>query len=248
PPCVPRSLGVPGMDTSCGPSFRPTSRRSWTSVAGIRTSTSGATLTIDTASGLECAVPRRSLPRGPDQPCAVGRDRHASARVRAVPTTTAGPSHSYGGAGGLRPGSVHHCHPLADSAHVPRGRHHQPRRGAGPVGQARGHVSLSDHAWDPRGARTLLASAAAARGRLAKTHPETIMSDTSRDAEDVAAYYARGVERDRLAAGQGALELARTQALLERYLPPPPAVVADVGGGPGRYAVWLAERGYRVHL
>jgi ubiquinone/menaquinone biosynthesis C-methylase UbiE len=28
----------------------------------------------------------------------------------------------------------------------------------------------------------------------------------------------------------------------------PPAVVADVGGGPGRYAVWLAERGYRVHL
>ena len=74
------------------------------------------------------------------------------------------------------------------------------------------------------------------------------MSDTSRDAEDVAAYYAQGVERDRLAAGQGALELARTQALLERYLPPPPAVVADVGGGPGRYAVWLAERGYRVHL
>jgi ubiquinone/menaquinone biosynthesis C-methylase UbiE len=25
-------------------------------------------------------------------------------------------------------------------------------------------------------------------------------------------------------------------------------VVADVVGGPGRYAVWLAERGYRVHL
>ncbi len=36
--------------------------------------------------------------------------------------------------------------------------------------------------------------------------------------------------------------------LLERYLPVPPAVVADVGGGPGRYALWLAERGYRVHL
>lgn len=36
--------------------------------------------------------------------------------------------------------------------------------------------------------------------------------------------------------------------LLERYLPAPPAVVADVGGGPGRYAVWLAGRGYRVHL
>ena len=74
------------------------------------------------------------------------------------------------------------------------------------------------------------------------------MSDASRDAEEVAAYYARGLERDRLASGLGALEFARTQALLERYLPAPPAVVADVGGGPGRYAVWLAERGYRVHL
>jgi len=75
------------------------------------------------------------------------------------------------------------------------------------------------------------------------------VSDPSRaDADDVAAYYARGLERDRLAGGQGALEFIRTQALLERYLPAPPAVVADVGGGPGRYAVWLAERGYRVHL
>jgi ubiquinone/menaquinone biosynthesis C-methylase UbiE len=74
------------------------------------------------------------------------------------------------------------------------------------------------------------------------------MSDGSRDADEVAAFYARGLERDRLAAGPGALEFVRTQALLERYLPAPPAVVADVGGGPGRYAVWLAERGYRVHL
>jgi len=80
------------------------------------------------------------------------------------------------------------------------------------------------------------------------------MSDTSRnnaarsDADEIAAYYARGLERDRLAVGQGALEFARTQTLLARYLPAPPAVVADVGGGPGRYAVWLAERGYRVHL
>lgn len=74
------------------------------------------------------------------------------------------------------------------------------------------------------------------------------MSDASRDAEAVAAYYARGLERNRLADGPGALEFARTQVLLGRYLPPPPAVVADVGGGPGRYAVWLAARGYRVHL
>jgi len=74
------------------------------------------------------------------------------------------------------------------------------------------------------------------------------MSDTSPDTDQIATCYARGLERDRLTAGQGALELARTQALLVRYLPQPPAVIADVGGGPGRYAIWLAERGYRVHL
>jgi ubiquinone/menaquinone biosynthesis C-methylase UbiE len=74
------------------------------------------------------------------------------------------------------------------------------------------------------------------------------MSDGSRDAEEIAAYYAQGLERDRLASGPGALEFARTRALLEQYLPPVPAVIADVGGGPGRYAVWLAERGYRVDL
>ena len=73
------------------------------------------------------------------------------------------------------------------------------------------------------------------------------MSDAGR-AEEIAAFYALGFERDRLAAGAGALEFVRTQALLERYLPDPPAVVADVGGGPGRYALWLAERGYQVHL
>ena len=67
-------------------------------------------------------------------------------------------------------------------------------------------------------------------------------------ANEIAAFYALGFERDRLSVGTGALELVRTQALLDRYLPPTPADVADVGGGPGRYAIWLAERGYRVHL
>lgn len=65
---------------------------------------------------------------------------------------------------------------------------------------------------------------------------------------DVEAYYALGLERDRLATGVGALEFARTVSLLERFLPAPPAIIADVGGGPGRYAIWLAKLGYRVHL
>lgn len=74
------------------------------------------------------------------------------------------------------------------------------------------------------------------------------MNDASSDADDVVAYYDRGLERDRLTSGPGALELLRTQTLLNRYLPPPPSVIVDVGGGPGRYAIWLSERGYRVHL
>ncbi len=44
------------------------------------------------------------------------------------------------------------------------------------------------------------------------------------------------------------LEFARTQEILTRYLPEPPVVVLDVGGGPGVYACWLAGQGYEVHL
>jgi SAM-dependent methyltransferase len=60
-------------------------------------------------------------------------------------------------------------------------------------------------------------------------------------------YYLRGEEADRLVtSGAGQLEFERTQEIVLRHLPPPPAVIADVGGGPGRYAVWLAGLGYHV--
>jgi SAM-dependent methyltransferase len=63
----------------------------------------------------------------------------------------------------------------------------------------------------------------------------------------IEAHYARGLEADRLVAdGPGMLEFARTAEIIDRRLPPAPAVVADIGGGPGRYTVWLAGRGYRV--
>ena len=68
------------------------------------------------------------------------------------------------------------------------------------------------------------------------------------DAEEAAvrAYYERGVERDRLSEGSGPLEFIRTIEILARRLPPGPAVIADIGGGPGRYALWLASLGYQV--
>jgi ubiquinone/menaquinone biosynthesis C-methylase UbiE len=74
------------------------------------------------------------------------------------------------------------------------------------------------------------------------------MRDEPGDADDLESFYGLGLERDRLTVGSGALEFVRTQVLLERYLPASPATIADIGGGPGRYTVWLAERGYRVHL
>ncbi len=64
---------------------------------------------------------------------------------------------------------------------------------------------------------------------------------------EIGAYYDRGEERERFE-GPGRLELVRTQQLLLRHLPEPPAVVLDVGGGPGAYARWLTGLGYEVHL
>jgi SAM-dependent methyltransferase len=60
-------------------------------------------------------------------------------------------------------------------------------------------------------------------------------------------HYLRGEEADRLVtSGHGQLEFERTQEIVLRHLPPAPATVADVGGGPGRYTLWLARLGYRV--
>jgi SAM-dependent methyltransferase len=64
---------------------------------------------------------------------------------------------------------------------------------------------------------------------------------------DIVAYYEEGREHDRLTA-EPSLELLRTQVLLERYLPAPPARVLDVGGAAGVYSSWLAGRGYSVRL
>ena len=59
-------------------------------------------------------------------------------------------------------------------------------------------------------------------------------------------HYARGLELGRLGEPTGQLEFERTKEIILRQLPPPPALVADIGGGPGRYALWLAQLGYEV--
>ncbi|MDD4796570.1 MAG: class I SAM-dependent methyltransferase, partial [Eubacteriales bacterium] len=66
--------------------------------------------------------------------------------------------------------------------------------------------------------------------------------------ERVLAGYNAGIEKNRLRAGVGLIEWQRTCQLLAEFLPPPPAVVYDVGGGYGEYSWHLAARGYDVHL
>jgi S-adenosylmethionine-dependent methyltransferase len=63
-------------------------------------------------------------------------------------------------------------------------------------------------------------------------------------------YYAQFGEREWLRlcnAEDGAIEFAITCHTLETFLPSSGRVL-DLGGGPGRYAIWLAQRGYRVVL
>jgi SAM-dependent methyltransferase len=70
------------------------------------------------------------------------------------------------------------------------------------------------------------------------------------DKERVRAYYAHFGEREWLRLvnpNDGAVEFAITCHMLSSYLPATGRVL-DIGGGPGRYTIWLAERGYRVVL
>jgi len=67
--------------------------------------------------------------------------------------------------------------------------------------------------------------------------------------DKILSFYKRGQEAKRLTSDvRGQLEFVRTQEIIRRYLPAPPAVILDVGGGSGPYACWLAKVGYEVHL
>jgi SAM-dependent methyltransferase len=67
-------------------------------------------------------------------------------------------------------------------------------------------------------------------------------------APEIIDHYSKASERDRLSAGAGLVERARTGEMLCRHLPPPPARVLDVGGAAGVHALPLAQAGYEVHL
>ena len=66
------------------------------------------------------------------------------------------------------------------------------------------------------------------------------------DDASLQAYYALGEEAARLTSGIGRVEFLRTIEILDRVLPAPPAIVADIGGGPGIYTDHLLSLGYDV--
>jgi SAM-dependent methyltransferase len=66
--------------------------------------------------------------------------------------------------------------------------------------------------------------------------------------DEIINHYRHVEEDDRLRTGSGLVEFLRTQEVLRRNLPRPPAAIVDVGGATGIHASWLADDGYRVHL
>lgn len=80
-----------------------------------------------------------------------------------------------------------------------------------------------------------------------RRHMKGRMHMNNADTKGLAGYNA-GVEEGRLHRGLGLIEFARTKEILLEELPPPPAVICDIGGAYGEYAFWLAEFGYEVHL
>ena len=67
----------------------------------------------------------------------------------------------------------------------------------------------------------------------------------SKEIED---FYNEVSEESRLTGGLGPLEFKRNKELIEKFIPSPNSTVLDVGGGTGRYAEWLANKGHNVSL
>lgn len=64
----------------------------------------------------------------------------------------------------------------------------------------------------------------------------------------VETYYDSNAQREWERFDRHRMEFAITKRALAEFLPPPPARILDCGGGPGRYAIHLAQQGYSVTL
>ena len=64
----------------------------------------------------------------------------------------------------------------------------------------------------------------------------------------VSDFYDSQAEREWERMERHRMEFGISLRTLLKHLPPAPARIADIGGGPGRYAIELARRGYRITL
>lgn len=70
---------------------------------------------------------------------------------------------------------------------------------------------------------------------IAQLFGVAVMSEHSR--RSIKEYYDEFPEDDRLKSARGQLEFERTKRIVQRFLPVPPATVADIGGGTGPYFI-----------
>jgi len=61
-------------------------------------------------------------------------------------------------------------------------------------------------------------------------------------------FYSRASEETRLDKGMGVFEFERIKSLIDKYLVTKSARIVDVGGGTGKYAEWLSNKGHAVFL
>ncbi|HYY92322.1 MAG TPA: methyltransferase domain-containing protein [Candidatus Dormibacteraeota bacterium] len=66
--------------------------------------------------------------------------------------------------------------------------------------------------------------------------------------DEIEAFYDRNAQNEWDRLDRHRTELAITLKAFKEYMPQPPVDVLDIGGGPGRYSISLAERGYKVTL
>ncbi len=66
--------------------------------------------------------------------------------------------------------------------------------------------------------------------------------------KEIEEFYNEVSEEERLSTGLGKLEFTRNKELIEKFISSEKTTVIDVGGGTGKYAEWLAEKGHNVFL
>ena len=74
------------------------------------------------------------------------------------------------------------------------------------------------------------------------------MTEPYYEMTNVERYYDADAHKEWARLDRDRIEFAVTLRALGEYLPPAPARVLDIGGGPGRYAIELTRRGYDVML